>query len=116
MGPGSWRRTPEKRQPAIAASIVNVRRWKHALVSEPTPLSAFAGLDVPVLYMTGARSTAAARAVARLLCSTLPRVERLEFHEAGHMGPITHAGAVNEAIARFLARLHAPSGATSTPP
>ena len=107
MGPGSWRATPEKRQAAIAASVVNVRRWKHALSNEPTPLSAFAALDVPVLYMTGARSSAAARGVARLLCATLPRVERVEFDEAGHMGPITHAAAVNEAIAQFLASLPA---------
>ena len=114
MGPGSWRNTPEKRQPAIAASIVNVRRWKHALVTEPTPLAAFAALDVPVLYMTGARSTTAARGVARLLCGVLPRVERLEFADAGHMGPITHGGAVNDAIAQFLARLPASPGATSS--
>ena len=113
MGSGSWRKTPEKRQAAIAASGVNVRRWKHALFTEPTPLAAFAALDVPVLYMTGARSTASARAVARLLCATLPRVERVEFADAGHMGPITHAGRVNEAIAQFLARLPAPPGADS---
>jgi len=81
------------------------------LFTEPTPLAAFAALDVPVLYMTGARSTAAARAVARLLCATLPRVERVEFADAGHMGPITHAGPVNEAIAQFLARLPAPPSA-----
>jgi pimeloyl-ACP methyl ester carboxylesterase len=98
MGSGSWRKTPEKRQAAIAASGVNVRRWKHALFTEPTPL---------------ARSTASARAVARLLCATLPRVERVEFADAGHMGPITHAGRVNEAIAQFLARLPAPPGANS---
>jgi len=111
MGPGSWGKTPEKRQQAIAASGVNVRRWKHALFTEPTPLAAFAALDVPVLYMTGARSTASARAVARLLCGVLPRVERLEFADAGHMGPITHPGPVNDAIAQFLARLPATSGA-----
>jgi len=114
MGPGSWRSTPEKRRPTIAASIVNVRRWKHALVTEPTPLAAFAALDVPVLYMTGARSTTAARGVARLLCGVLPRVERLEFADAGHMGPITHASAVNDAIAQFLARLPASPGARSS--
>ena len=115
MGPGSWRKTPEKRQPAIASAIVNVRRWKHALFSEPTPLSAFARLDVPVLYMTGARSTASARGVARRLCAALPRVERLELDDAGHMGPITHAAEVNEAIAGFLARLPATPGAGSAP-
>jgi len=116
MGPGSWRSTPEKRRPAIAASVVNVRRWKHALVTEPTPLAAFARLDVPVLYMTGARSTVAAHAVARLLCAVLPRVERLEVADAGHMGPITHAGAVNDAIAQFLAHLPASSRAESSRP
>ncbi|MEO5845140.1 MAG: alpha/beta hydrolase [Caldimonas sp.] len=105
MGPGSWRRTPEKRRPAIAASVVNVRRWKHALVTEPTPLFAFRSLDVPVLYMVGGRSTASAHGVARLLCGTLPRVERVEFEEAGHMAPITHQGPVNDAIAAFVARL-----------
>ena len=108
------RRTPEKRQPAIAASMVNVRRWEHALVREPTPLAAFAALDVPVLYLTGARSTTAAHGVARLLCGVLPRVERLEFADAGHMGPITHASAVNDAIAQFLARLPALQGTTSS--
>ena len=105
MGPGSWRAMPAKRQPAVAAALANVRRWKHALFTEPTPLAAFASLDVPVLYMTGRRSTAAAQAVARLLCATLPRVERLELDEAGHMGPLTHPDGVNEAIAQFLARL-----------
>ncbi len=105
MGPGSWRRTPEKRRPAIAASVVNVRRWKHALVTEPTPLAAFRALDVPVLYLVGRHSTRSAHGVARLLCEALPRVERIEFEDAGHMGPITHPGPVNEAIAAFLSRL-----------
>ncbi|MEO7151712.1 MAG: alpha/beta fold hydrolase, partial [Burkholderiaceae bacterium] len=36
MGPGSWAATPEARRPAIAASVVNVRRWAHALLREPT--------------------------------------------------------------------------------
>lgn len=105
MGPGSWRRTPEKRQPAIAASVANVRRWAHALFTEPTPLAAFRTLDVPVLYLVGRRSTASARGVARLLGAALPRVERVEFDDAGHMGPITHPDPVNDAIAQFMARL-----------
>jgi len=33
MGAGSWRRMPEQRQAPIAAATVNVRRWRHALVS-----------------------------------------------------------------------------------
>jgi len=41
MGRGAWKRTPEARKPSIAASVVNVRRWGHALFTEPTPLEAF---------------------------------------------------------------------------
>ena len=105
MEPGSWRQTPEQRKPAIAASMTNVRRWGHALFNEPTPLESFRSLDVPVLYMTGKRSTASAHGVARLLLSTLLRVEHVEFDTLGHMGPVTHADRVNEVIARFLEKV-----------
>ena len=104
MGAGSWSRTPENRKPPIAASVVNIRRWAHALLTEPAPLTAFRSLEIPVLYMVGKRSTASARGVARLLLSALPRVELLEFEELGHMGPVTHPEPVNEAIARFIER------------
>ncbi|HUE92376.1 alpha/beta hydrolase [Pseudomonas sp.] len=106
MGPGSWAMTAESRKPAIAAAVGNVRRWAHALLSEPTPLATMRALDMPVLFMLGKRSTVSAHGVARLLLGALPRVERLEFDELGHMGPITHQDQVNPAIAHFLQRLH----------
>lgn len=102
MGPGSWDRTPPQRQPVIADSVANVRRWGHALFTEPAPLSAFATLDIPVLYMTGRRSTQAAKGVARRLLSVLPQARHLEFEALGHMGPLTHAQQVNEAIVDFM--------------
>jgi pimeloyl-ACP methyl ester carboxylesterase len=58
MGAGAWKQMPELRKPPIAASVTNVRRWAHALLTEPTPLEAFRSLDIPVLYMVGKRSTA----------------------------------------------------------
>jgi pimeloyl-ACP methyl ester carboxylesterase len=104
MGTGSWERMPEQRRAPIAASVRNVRRWAHALLTEPTPLVAFSSLQIPVLYMVGKRSTPAAHGVARLLTKTLPRVEIVEFEGLGHMGPITDPDRVNDAIARFLER------------
>ncbi len=86
-----------------------MRAWAHALFGVTTPLAAFRALDMPVLYMVGKRSTPAAHAVARLLVATLPRVELVEFDGLGHMGPVTHAEVVNEAVARFLER----TGATT---
>ena len=64
-----------KRSEPIAASVANVRRWGLALFTESTSLEAFRSLDVPVLFMTGGRSTAAAHRVARLLVAALPHVE-----------------------------------------
>lgn len=103
MGPGSWSLMPGQRQAAIAASVVNVSGWAAALFGEPTPLQAFEALDIPVLYMLGAQSPESSRAVARVLTQTLRNVSVIEFAELGHMGPVTHAELVNDAVVQFLA-------------
>lgn len=102
MGVGSWASTPESRKQAIASSVRNVRRWAHALITEPTPLAAFRQLKIPVLYMLGGRSTASAHGVARVLLPALAQAQVLQFEELGHMGPITHPEVVNAAIEQFL--------------
>ena len=110
MGAGSWQRMPEQRRGPIAAAAVNVRRWRHALVNEATPLAAFRALTMPVLYLVGKRSTVAAHAVARELVPALPNVERVEL-DLGHMGPVTDPDVVNDRVVAFLDRV----GALSTP-
>jgi pimeloyl-ACP methyl ester carboxylesterase len=105
MGPGAWAHTPAERKPSIAASVRNVRRWGHALTTEPTPASAFAALDMPVLYLLGSTSPASAHAVAAQLLPVLPKVQRLEFEGLGHMAPVTHPERVNAEILRFIAGL-----------
>jgi pimeloyl-ACP methyl ester carboxylesterase len=102
MGKGAWQRMPEARRIPIVDSVTNIRAWGKALFDEPTPLSAFAALEMPVLYMLGKESPASSRAVARLLIPVLPQVEVVEFEGVGHMGPITHADLVNDTIAGFL--------------
>ena len=105
MGAGSWAGTPASRKPPIASSVRNVRRWAHALMTEPTPLDAFRQLKIPVLYMLGGRSTASAYGVARVLLPALPNAQVLRFEELGHMGPITHPDVVNAAIEQFVKRV-----------
>lgn len=104
MGDGSWEQMPEQRKAPIAASIVNVGRWGHALVTAPTPIEAFRSLEVPVLYMIGKSTRRSALGVARILTGALPNVEVVEFEGLGHMGPVTHPEVVNPVIARFLHR------------
>ncbi len=115
MGAGTWQQMPEQRKPPVAASVRNVRRWAHALFTEPTPLQAFRSLEIPVLYMVGKRSTASARGVARLLTNALPRVEFVEFEDLGHMGPVTHPEPVNRAIRRFLQEVAVPAARVRRP-
>jgi pimeloyl-ACP methyl ester carboxylesterase len=104
MGAGSWAAMPAARQAVVAASMGNIAGWAKVLFGEKTPLDAFRSLDVPVLYMVGAKSPASSLGVARLLTRALPKVSVVEFAELGHMGPVTHPAPVNEAIAQFLER------------
>lgn len=104
MGPGSFDRMPERVRAATAESVRNIQAWKDALFDEPTPLAKFAALDVPVLLVVGSKSPLSSRAVATRLATVMPNLETQEFEGLGHMGPVTHAQLVNEAIARFLDR------------
>ena len=105
MGDGSWNATPAQRQPVLAASVTNVRRWSHALFTEPTPLEAFAALDIPILYMLGGASPESAHAVARVLLPVLQGVRVVEIPGLGHMAPVTHPEVINAEIAKFLREL-----------
>jgi pimeloyl-ACP methyl ester carboxylesterase len=101
-GDGAWASIPDDRKPSVAESILNIDGWRHALCFEPTPADAFAGLDVPVLYMVGEQSPLSSRGVARLLTEQLQQVEVVEFAALGHMAPVTHPSVVNAQIERFL--------------
>jgi len=102
MGTGAWRRTPDERKGPIAASMVNVRRWGHALTTDNAPLDAFRALEMPVLYMIGDQSPASAHAVAAQLMTVLPNATLHRFAELGHMGPVTNPETVNPVISRFV--------------
>ena len=102
MGEGAWDATPESRRPALAAAMRAVKHEWHAAFYEPTPLSAFAAVDVPTLFLTGTRSKASARAVARLVTAVLPCARVKEIEGVGHMAPLTHADTVNPLIEAFL--------------
>jgi pimeloyl-ACP methyl ester carboxylesterase len=102
MGAGSWAAMPEPRRQAVATAMGGVTAEWHAAFTEPTPLSAFASLDVPTLCLTGEDSPRASRGVARLLTKVLPRVTEVELAGVGHMGPVTHPERINALIERHL--------------
>lgn len=105
MGPGSWAAMPADRKPAVIQSATNLRRWAHALFTEPATLADLRKLTMPVLIMTGSRSQRSSLSVAELLLRTLPNAHGVEFTALGHMAPVTDPEPVNAEIARFLEKL-----------
>ena len=102
-GKGAW---AELRPPIQAA----LKRWApkgpldfRALIDEPTPVSAYASLDIPTLILRGEHALGPSRSIAETLASLMPAARMAVIPGAGHMGPITHSGAVNLEILRHIA-------------
>jgi pimeloyl-ACP methyl ester carboxylesterase len=102
MGRGTWAATAESRRAGLVSAVRAVTPEWHSAFYEPTPLEAFRAIEAPALLLTGTASTAAARAVARLVAGALPHVQVEELEGAGHMAPVTHPQRVNPLIERFL--------------
>ncbi len=101
-GPRAWARL----QPWVRAGLI---RWVtkapldfHALMEEPTPLAAYAGLPMPILIMRGEHAPRPTRMIAELLATVLPDTRSAVVDGAGHMGPLTHAVAVSNLIAEHV--------------
>ncbi len=102
-GPGAWRGMTS----AGRESFLRVGRkvffevW--SLMHDRTPASAYAGIEAPALFLGGQVSPPAARRVVALLGEALPRGFVRLGPGAGHMGPLTHAAFVNDAILAHIA-------------
>lgn len=104
-GAGSWNAIPAERKPAMVESVRNIRRWGHALFTEPATPAEWRTLAMPILYMTGSRSPHSSLSVAELLLRTLPNVRGVEFTALGHMAPLTEPALVNAEIDGFLQKV-----------
>lgn len=107
-GGGAWDSLPSAKQTSIAARMRAVLRHFDALFGEPLQRAQLALLNMPMMFMRGARTVAATRRLAELLRLTLPRAKHEVLPAMGHMGPITHATEVNRRVVEFL-HMHAPS-------
>jgi pimeloyl-ACP methyl ester carboxylesterase len=113
-GAGTWNGL----DPALQQALV---RWTPkapldfaALMEEPTPLSAYAGLRFPILIMRGEHAPAPTRVIAETLPTLVPNARLAVIAGAGHMGPLTHAADVNALIFRHIREAQTGFGETST--
>lgn len=102
MGDGTWQAMPAERRSSTADAMRPIGTWAQALFAETATLNDIARLPMPVMLMGGSRSQASAREVLRLLRQALPQARAVTLPDVGHMGPVTHAEAVNREIEAFL--------------
>jgi pimeloyl-ACP methyl ester carboxylesterase len=101
-GTGAWDRMSEETRAAFRAVGWKVFSEVISLVNDRTDRASYATISVPALFLGGELTPLAERRVVEKLGATLPRATARLFPGIGHMGPISHAALVNEAIAAHL--------------
>lgn len=101
-GAGAWEWLPLPRRDAIAARMRAVHPHFGALYSDGLSGSSIGRTDMPILYLTGADTPESSRRIAELAHKQLPRAEHETLAGMGHLGPITHAAAINRRIEQQL--------------
>lgn len=104
-GPGAWRALPAPAREGFLAVGRKVFAEVTSLTGDRTPRGVFAAVAVPTLLLSGGRSTLAARHASAILAEVLPDATLDVLPDAGHMGPLTHADAVNAKLAAFVAKV-----------
>ena len=105
--PGTWHGLRPEIQAELVRWIVKAPLDFRAVLGDATPPAAYAQLACPVLILRGEHAPAPTRLIAERLAELFPSCRADVIPGAGHMGPITHAAAVNSAILDLVARAQA---------
>jgi pimeloyl-ACP methyl ester carboxylesterase len=104
-GAGAWERLNEETRAAFRSVGWKLFQEVMTLAAAETDRATYATIAVPTLLLGGELSPLAERRVVECLGAALPRATARFFPGVGHMGPISHAGMVNEAIVAHLAEV-----------
>jgi pimeloyl-ACP methyl ester carboxylesterase len=105
-GRGAWGHMPADRRGAVAARMRAVHPQFDTLIRDDF---AFERLpDCPTLFLTGAATMASTRRIGDIARRRRPQARHRVLAGMGHMGPITHAAAVNRVLEQFLSECEAP--------
>jgi pimeloyl-ACP methyl ester carboxylesterase len=101
-GDGTWAAMPLSRRQSVVSRMPSIVPHFSALFSDALRRSELARLPMPVLCLTGARTRASTRRIGELLRLAMPAATHQMLAGMGHMGPVTHAGAVAARLAGWL--------------
>jgi pimeloyl-ACP methyl ester carboxylesterase len=101
-GPGAWAGLPDKVRESIRGTVgKTAREWAPAFETD-TPVGALASITAPTLVINGSRTNRTTKRICDLVRAAVPRARGVEILDGGHMCPLTHTQAVNDAIATHL--------------
>jgi len=102
QGAGAWRALAAGTRQAFRDVAWKMSQEVATLSADRTSSTRYATITAPTLILAGERTQPAELHVVQKLARTLPHATHQLLPGMGHMGPITHAAAVNAAIAAFL--------------
>lgn len=103
QGAGAWRHMHPEARAAFLAVGWKVYCEVSTLVVDRTTRAQYGTIIAPTLLLGGGKTPAVEQRVLARLAEALPHATLQVFPELGHMGPITHAALVNDAIAAAVA-------------
>jgi pimeloyl-ACP methyl ester carboxylesterase len=101
-GAGAWARLGDPTRAAFRSVGWKVFQEAMSLGADRTDRATYATIAVPTLLLGGELSPLTERRVVQRLAAALPNARLRLLDGVGHMGPISHAPLVNEAIAAHL--------------
>jgi pimeloyl-ACP methyl ester carboxylesterase len=99
---GAWEALPPEVQRSLTRWALKAPLDFRALLEEPTPLAAYAGLRMPALVMRGEHAPKPTFTIAVTLSAVMADACLAVVEGAGHMGPMTHAAVVSDLIAAHI--------------
>ena len=102
IGSAAWQGMPAEARAAITATMPKIALEFRNSFDSAIRLDDYQRIDAPTLLLRGSDTTLAARRVSELLAGSLVDRAFVCIRGAGHMGPLTHADLVNDAIADHL--------------
>jgi pimeloyl-ACP methyl ester carboxylesterase len=107
-GTGSFAALAPEKQRALAAEAEHIIGNFTSVARENWLLDSSAMVKAPVLAITGSESPVLVQHLSRLIAGAMDDAKVIQLNEAGHMLPITHAGAVAQILSHHFQRAKAP--------
>ncbi len=104
-GDGAWNAMPTEVRLKLSRRLSKVVLDFRALFQESASLADYGVLTCPTLILCGEQSPGPSRRIVQMLKEAMPSARVTEINGASHMSPLTHADAVNRAIAAHLQSL-----------